>query len=337
LSSVEQEQDRARFSEPPEALANAKCADPFYGKRKMQLRQLQHLVALAEQGSFGRAAQAVHLSQPALSRSIDTLEDRLQARLVDRAYGTVRFTQAGELVLARARELIADAQQIQRDVLQLQGLAIGSLAVGLGPFAASTLGRMALSLMAQRHPQLLMRMEVADTVTLSERLHRRQLDLFIADTRDLKKQPGLKLARLPDLPVSFFVQPKHPLRRLKQVTLEKAMAYPLAGPNLPAEVAAHFERQLQRDDRGVFNVTCDDAGTLRHLALTANAVILAPHAPTLNTDTDALVPLPIAGFARMQTHYSLVTLAGRTPSAAATVYTRLVTELMGPIKRSAGR
>lgn len=302
----------------------------------MQLRQLQHLVALAEQGSFGRAAQAVHLSQPALSRSIDTLEDNLQARLVDRAYGTVRFTQAGELVLTRARELLADAQQIQRDVLQLEGLAIGSLAVGLGPFAASTLGRMALSLMAQRHPQLLMRMEVADTVTLGERLHRRQLDLFIADTRDLKKQPGLKLARLPDLPVSFFVQPKHPLRRLKQVTLEKAMAYPMAGPNLPAEVAAHFDRQVPRDDRGVFNVTCDDAGTLRHLALTADAVILAPHAPALNTDTEALVPLPIAGFARMQTHYSLVTLAGRTPSAAATVYTRLVTELMGPLKRSAG-
>ena len=304
----------------------------------MQLRQLQHLVALAEQGSFGRAAQAVHLSQPALSRSIDTLEDSLQARLVDRAYGTVRFTQAGELVLARARELIADAQQIQRDVLQLEGLAIGSLAVGLGPFAASTLGRMALSLMTQRHPQLRMRMEVADTATLCERLHRRQLDLFIADTRDLmKKQPGLKLVRLPNLPVSFFVQPKHPLRRLKQVTLEQAMDYPVAGPNLPAEVAAHFDRQIGRGDRGVFNVTCDDAGTLRHLALTANAVILAPHAPALNTDTDALVPLPIAGFARMQTHYSLVTLAGRTPSAAATVYTRLVTELMAPFKRPAGR
>ena len=61
----------------------------------MQLRQLQHLVALADQGSFGRAAQAVHLSQPALSRSIESLEESLQARLVDRAYGSVRFTQAG--------------------------------------------------------------------------------------------------------------------------------------------------------------------------------------------------------------------------------------------------
>ena len=307
----------------------------------MQLRQLQHLVALADQGSFGRAAQASHLSQPALSRSIENLEEGLQARLIDRAYGSVRFTQAGELVLARARELLADAKQIERDVLQLEGLAIGSLAVGLGPFAAGTLGRVALSLMAQRHPQLQMRMEVADTVTLCERLQRRQLDLFIADTRDLtKRQPGLKLARLPDVPVSFFVRPKHPLLRLRQATLEKIMAYPVAGPHLPAEVATHFDRQARRGDRSVFNVTCDDAGTLRHLALTADAVILAPVALVPchpGHDTDTLVPLPVAGLERMQTHYSLVTLAARTPSPAAAAYTRLVAELMDPLGQAGGR
>lgn len=294
----------------------------------MQLRQLQHLVALADQGSFGRAAQAVHLSQPAFSRSIDSLEEGLQAKLVDRAYGTVRFTQAGELVLARARELLADAQQIASDVLQLEGLAIGSLAVGLGPFAAGTLGRVALSTMARRHPQLQMRMEVADTASLCERLHRRQLDLFIADTRDLKRQPGLELARLPDVPVSFFVRPKHPLLKRSQVTLEHLMAYPVAGPQLPAEVTAQFERQSRRSERSVFTVSCDDAGTLRHLALTAHAVILAPLAPAPGHETGALVPLTVAGLARMQTHYSLVTLAGRTLSPAAAAYSRLVTELM---------
>jgi len=309
----------------------------------MQLRQLQHLVALADQGSFGRAAQAVHLSQPALSRSIESLEESLQARLVDRAYGSVRFTQAGELVLARARELLADAQQIARDVLQLEGLAIGSLAVGFGPFAAGTLGRAALSLMTQRHPQLQMRMEVADTATLCERLHRRELDLFVADTRDLtKQQPGLKLARLPNLPVSFFVRPKHPLLKLKPqpTTLEKLMAYPVAGPRLPAEVAQQFDRVAPRGDRGVFNVTCDDAGTLRHLALTADAVILAPVALAPSHpghDTDTLVPLPVAGLERMQTHYSLVTLAARTPSPAAAAYTRLVAELMDPLGQAGGR
>jgi len=255
----------------------------------------------------------------------------------------VRFTQAGELVLARARELLADAQQIARDVLQLEGLAIGSLAVGFGPFAAGTLGRAALSLMTQRHPQLQMRMEVADTATLCERLHRRELDLFVADTRDLtKQQPGLKLARLPNLPVSFFVRPKHPLLKLRPqpVRLEKLMDHPVAGPRLPAEVALQFDRLAPRGDRGVFNVTCDDTGTLRHLALTAGAVILAPVAPVPSHpghDTDTLVPLPVAGLERMQTHYSLVTLAARTPSPAAAAYTRLVTELMSPGGQAGGR
>lgn len=305
----------------------------------MHLRQLQHLVALSEQGSFGRAAQAVHLSQPAFSRSIDALEDSLQARLVDRAYGSVRFTQAGELVLARARELIADAEQIRHQVLQLEGLAGGSLAVGLGPFAAATVGRAVLAAMTRRHPQLRLQMEVADTATLCERLQRRQLELFIADTRDLEgRQPGLKLARLPDLPVAFFVQPKHPLRRrAAPVTLAQAMAHPLAGPRLPAEVAARIDRLLPRDERGLFSVVCDDVGTLRHLALHADAVILAPHAPALDAELQGLVPLPVAGFARMRTHYSLVTLAGRTPSAAAAAYVRLATEWMGAAKQPAPR
>jgi DNA-binding transcriptional LysR family regulator len=296
----------------------------------MQLRQLQHLVALAEQGSFGRAAEAVHLTQPALSRSIDKLEEDLQARLVDRAYGQVRFTAAGELVLARARELLADAGQVRRDVLLLQGLSTGSLQVGLGPFVAGMLGRPALSLMAQRHPQLAVRIDVADPNSLCERLHRRQLDLFIADTRDLKKQPGLQFKRLPNVAVSFFVREGHPLLEHEGVTLDQAMDYPVGSPNLPAAVASHFDKQVQRVDRPVFNMVCDDLGTLRHLALTADAVILAPDAVGLNHGTESLLRLGVKRLTRMQTHYSIVMLANRTLSPAALAFTGLVHDMMDP-------
>lgn len=296
----------------------------------MQLRQLQHLIALAEQGSFGRAAEAVHLSQPALSRSIENLEEDLQARLVDRAYGQVRLTAAGELVLARARELVADAEQVQRDVLLLQGLSTGSLQVGLGPFVAGMLGRPALSLMAQRYPQLTVRIDVADPNSLSERLHRRQLDLFVADTRDLKKQPGLQFKRLPNVPVSFFVREGHPLLAREGVTLDQAMDYPVASPNLPAAAVAHFDKQVKRVDRPVFNIVCDDLGTLRHLALTADAVILAPDAVGLNHGTESLQRLAVRRLTRMQTHYSIVMLANRTLSPAALVFTGLVHDMMDP-------
>ncbi|WP_213953682.1 MULTISPECIES: LysR family transcriptional regulator [unclassified Variovorax] len=297
----------------------------------MQLRQLRHLVALAERGSFGGAAEASHLSQPALSRSIENLEESLKTRLVDRAYGTVRFTAAGELVLARAREMLANAAQIQRDVLKLDGLLMGSLHVGLGPFAAATPGRAALAQLTRQYPQLTARVEVADTITLCERLQRRQIDLFIADTRDLVKQPGLKIERLPNTPVAFFVRARHPLLKLKRVTVDRAMDFPIASPNLPGIVTTHFDSLSSRTDRAFFNVACDDSETLRHLALEADALILIPVASVAAGKAAALLPVVIEGQANMLTRYSLVTLAARTLSPAANAYAQLVRETMTPV------
>jgi DNA-binding transcriptional LysR family regulator len=299
----------------------------------MHLRQLSHLVALAEQGSFGRAAEAVHLSQPALSRSIEAREEDLGARLVDRVYGQVRFTAAGELVLARARELVADAELVRRDVALLQGLAIGSLRVGLGPFAAGMLGGPVLSQVVQRYPQLAVRVEFAEPNELSERMHRREIDLFIADTRELKKQPGLAMKRLPNAPVSFFVGPGHPLLALAPVSLDQAMDYPVASPRLPAGVNAHFEKQKKRQDRAVFNVVCDDLGTLCHLAATAQTVILVPHFAVEVASAVPLVRLPMKKLDNMQTHYSLVMPANRTLSPAALAFSSLVQQMMGPAKQ----
>jgi len=292
----------------------------------MRLRQLQHLVTLAEQGSFARAAQASHLSQPAFSRSIEALEEALQARLVDRAYGAVHFTQAGEQVLVRARGLLADAQRMRHEVLQLQGLEVGSLRVGLGPFAAGMLGRSALSALVRQHPQVAVRMEMADATTLCERLRRRELDLFVADTRDFAQQSMLSITPLPQVPVAFFVRARHPLARRAEATFDQLLAFPVAGPRLPLETVKLLDRLAGLGDRSLFSVVCDDPAALRHLAVSADAVILAPDAPAFRHETRPLVPLRIARLSAMRTNYGIVTLAGHTPSAAASAYARFVIE-----------
>ena len=71
------------------------------------LRQLRHFVALAEHGHFARAAAAVHLSQPALCRSIQALEASLGYNLVDRHSRGISLTAHGSLVLEHARRLLA--------------------------------------------------------------------------------------------------------------------------------------------------------------------------------------------------------------------------------------
>ena len=79
----------------------------------MTLVQLRHLIALAESGSFSRAAERTHLTQPALSRSIRALEDELGVPLFDRIGRRAELTPMGRETLERARQLVFDAQEIE--------------------------------------------------------------------------------------------------------------------------------------------------------------------------------------------------------------------------------
>jgi DNA-binding transcriptional LysR family regulator len=87
-----------------------------------ELWQLRYFVALAERLHFGRAAQALHISQPPLSRAIRALEERLGVRLFARTRRRVELTAEGGRLLEEARRLIA---QLERSVLELRGMAAG--------------------------------------------------------------------------------------------------------------------------------------------------------------------------------------------------------------------
>lgn len=87
-------------------------------------RRLGHLIALAEEGSFARAAERVHLSQPALSRSIQALEEEVGMKLFDRAARGVAMTAAGRLLVERARRVLFETRCLFRDVELLKAHAL---------------------------------------------------------------------------------------------------------------------------------------------------------------------------------------------------------------------
>ena len=99
----------------------------------MFIRQLEYLVTLAREKHFARAAEACHVSQPALSSAIRTLEAELGLVIVERTRRFVGFTEDGERVLGWARQTLASLQNMRQDASAAQVRLIGTLRIGAIP------------------------------------------------------------------------------------------------------------------------------------------------------------------------------------------------------------
>jgi LysR family transcriptional regulator, cyn operon transcriptional activator len=99
----------------------------------MLLRHVRYLVTVVDQGSFTRAALALHVSQPALSQQIRQLEERLGAQLLDRSGRTIRPTDSGEAFLAHARRALAELAAGSRAAQDVHDLSRGLLRIGFTP------------------------------------------------------------------------------------------------------------------------------------------------------------------------------------------------------------
>ncbi|MHA7175270.1 LysR substrate-binding domain-containing protein [Arthrobacter sp. Sr24] len=97
----------------------------------MEVRQMRYFVAVAEEKHFGRAAQRLHMAQPPLSQQIKALEEQVGAQLLIRTTRKVDLTAAGELLLVRARLLLAEIEKLEQDVKLVGQGASGVLRIGV--------------------------------------------------------------------------------------------------------------------------------------------------------------------------------------------------------------
>lgn len=152
----------------------------------MNLEQLASFVEVADTGHFTKAAAALHLAQPSLSRQISTLEKELGAELFHRARGHITLTAAGESLLPTARRMLADAEAIRRDMDELAGLRTGRVRLGATPTLCVSLVAEALSRFHADHPGIELEVMEKGSRELVEALGQGQLDLaLITRTVDL--------------------------------------------------------------------------------------------------------------------------------------------------------
>jgi LysR family transcriptional activator of glutamate synthase operon len=185
---------------------------------RLELRQLRYFVAVAEHRHFTRAAAQLHVAQPALSQQIRRLEDELGLELLARTSRSVAVTQAGELLLVRARRALAEIDGAREDLDALKGLVSGRVVVGaiqsLGPFDLPDL----LAAFTARHPGVDILLREETTQRMVAMLGADELDLAVAAIEP-PPPDELAFAAIYEEELVLAVHPRHALAGRERLAL----------------------------------------------------------------------------------------------------------------------
>ncbi|MBD9655286.1 LysR family transcriptional regulator [Pseudomonas sp. PDM12] len=146
----------------------------------MDLRDLSYFQTIAEIGHLGRAADKLNRSQPALTKSIQRLEESLGARLFQRDGRGIKLTEVGELLLIRSKQLQLSVSETQREVHDLANGLIGNVRLGCAASMAEYLLPQLAASLLERAPEVRLSLSIAQDDVLKSSLRSGQLDAIIS-------------------------------------------------------------------------------------------------------------------------------------------------------------
>jgi DNA-binding transcriptional LysR family regulator len=300
----------------------------------LELQQLRQVVALAEHRSFVRAAAAMHISQPALSRSIQNLERRFGGSLFVRSSAGVIATDMGRLYIERARDLLRMADELEGQAIGHAALRTGHVNVGGGAYPTDAFLGHAAARFVELYPRMSVQLHGDNWDGLVQKLRSRTLDFFVAETSLLSREPDLEVGPLSvQHPIYYVARAVHPLARSRTaISSADVMAFPFATPSrIPPRVlipllAAHREASARLDVARPFPaIECNGLGPVKRIVASSDAVtasMLSCIADELENGTLRL----LATEPWMTLQYGMVSLRDRPWTQAAEKLRDLVLE-----------
>ncbi len=203
----------------------------------MDLRDMQLFVATIEHGSVLRASRVENISQPALTRRIQNLEQDLQVKLIERTNRGVRLTAEGALFYERACALVTDARRLRQDMRRPRGDSGGKLAVGVGVGCEALFG-LALRRFSERRDRLDLSARVGFVQSLLAQMRAGQLDMVFAMDPLAGPTPEFETSYVGEMISNFACRADHPMLSKAALGPEDLAAAPWAIWDLP--IATRF-------------------------------------------------------------------------------------------------
>jgi DNA-binding transcriptional LysR family regulator len=212
----------------------------------MNLRTLRYFVVLAEELNFSRAAQRLHVAQPALSQQIRALEKQVGAQLVDRAHRPLRLTEAGSYLLTEARQILASCEQAALGAREIGMGSRGWLAIGFTRSSMYSVLPPALKAFHRAHPQV--ELKLFEMITEDHPDALREGTIHIGIGRQPAAVPGYVTRLLLRERVMVALAPDHPMATVDELDIGQLADTPLIlYPRHHSAQFARFVESLYRD------------------------------------------------------------------------------------------
>jgi DNA-binding transcriptional LysR family regulator len=301
------------------------------------IRQFEIIQALATHRHFGRAARALRISQPSLTRSLKELESRLGVALFDR--NGVEPTVFGEMALRYGEPVLANAAELMREIDLAKGLGSGRLVVCAAMFPTDISARKAIGLLLARHPELSVELIQADWLRATEMVLKGEADVGVAELNAAEANSDLHVEPLRNSVLQFFCATTHPLAKRATLTLDNLMDYPWVAPSLPDRMRA-FLREGRRfgywdHSKGRFapRIQVSTFPDMREIVLAGQGLSAALPSQLKRELAEGLCVLLPVTLPWLTLNYGFITKRARTLSPSALVFMNAMREVERALER----